>query len=598
MSDQVDEVKAKTDIVSVISDYITLKKAGKNYKALCPFHGEKTPSFIVSPEIQYFKCFGCGESGDAISFLEKYEGMDFPEALKFLADKAGIVLKPFNGGQLSLKEKLFKINSLASNFYQYVLLSHRVGKSALGYLLRRGLQMSTIKAFHLGFSPDEPFAIKKYLVEKKKYTQKDLELAGLVYVKDGKVFDRFRGRVIFPLSDHRGNIVGFAGRILPDKEKLNLSKYINTPETEIYHKSKILYGLETTKQEIKKIGAAVIVEGELDMISSWQVGIKNTVAIKGSALTEEQVRLLSRFSKELILALDADVAGDSAARRGIEIAEKEGLDIRVVRLGKYKDPDDAARADSEFLKKAISKAVGVWDFIIDYIFTKNTARTGVDKAKISREIIPVLSRISDKIVQAHYIQEVANRLGVNSDAVVQQISVKHPVDYQKKIPTESLSYAEEKKGRREILEDRLLSVSFRVEPTILIDSEFLSLVKTPLAKRILEELRHFMKKRKEFDPSLFASTLPGELVSGFTDMVLKDIKGLNDEPDTYKREIELIKNELHTIEVKEELEKLTLLIKDLETKREMEKLKEAQREYGALTRKLFDLEKGFGPNGG
>lgn len=590
MNDQVDEVKAKSDIVSVISDYVTLKKAGKNYKALCPFHGEKTPSFVVSPEIQYFKCFGCGESGDVISFLEKYEGMDFYEALKFLADRSGIVLKPLQGGQQSIKDKLYKINSLAANFYQYVLLSHRVGKEALTYLLKRGLQVPTIKTFHLGFSPDEPFAIRKYLIEKKKFTQKDLELAGLVYLKDGRAYDRFRGRVVFPLSDHRGNVVGFAGRILPNKEKLNLAKYINTPETEIYHKSKILFGLESTKKDIKKSSSAIIVEGELDLISSWQAGIKNIVAIKGSALTEEQVKLLSRFANELILALDADVAGDSAARRGIEIAEKEGFDIRVVRLGKYKDPDDAARQDPEFLKKAIYRAEGVWDFIIDLIFTKNIGKTGADKAKISREVVPILSRISDKIVQSHYIQDVARRLDVSYDAVAQQVTDRYPKEDKKASSKVLVVQDEEKKGRRELLEDRFMSVAFRYEPKILLDPKTTSLIKTALTKKILEELGIFMNKRKDFDPSLFASALPGELVNGFTDMVLKDIKGLADRTETYEKEIELIMKELQIIEVKEDLENAASQIKELEAKKEIEKLKKVQEKFGVLTKRLHELE--------
>ena len=590
MSDQVDEIKAKSDIVSVISDYITLKKAGKNFKALCPFHSEKTPSFVVSPEIQHFKCFGCGESGDAISFLEKYEGMDFYEALKFLADRAGVQLKPLQSGQQGVKDKLYRVNSLTTAFYHYVLTSHRVGKKALDYLLRRGLKISTIRTFKLGYSPDEPFAIRKYLIEKKKFIQKDLESAGLIYTKDGKTYDRFRGRVIFPLSDHRSNVGGFAGRILPDKEKLNLAKYINTPETDIYHKSKILYGLESTKKDIKKSGSVVVVEGELDMISSWQAGIKNVVAIKGSALTEDQVGLLSRFANEIILALDADVAGDSAAKRGIEIAERQGFDMRVVRLGKYKDPDEAARQNPDYLKKAVQNAVGVWDFVIDLIFAKNTDKTGIAKAKISREVVPILSRISDKIVQSYYIQEVARRLGVNPEAVAEQISFRKPTEDNKEASNVVIIPSEEKKGRRELLEDRLMSVAFRYDPKVLLNRQTQALVKTPLTRKILDEFTLFMDKNKEFDPSIFASKLPDELVSGFTDMVLKDIRGLADKPETYEKEIELIVRQLQSVQIKEELKKSALKIKDLELKKETGKLLKTQEKYNILTNKLHDLE--------
>ena len=205
MTDQVEEIKAKTDIVSVIGEYITLKKAGKNYKALCPFHSEKTPSFVVSPEIQYFKCFGCNESGDVIAFLQKYEGMDFYEALKYLADRAGIILQKSSFGEKSFKEKLYQINKFAQQFYHYILLSHSSGQKALSYLKNRGIGLNTIKIFQLGYSPDIAFAIKKFIVERKKVQLADLEKVGLIYFKDGRPFDRFHGRIIFPLMDHRDN---------------------------------------------------------------------------------------------------------------------------------------------------------------------------------------------------------------------------------------------------------------------------------------------------------------------------------------------------------------------------------------------------------
>src|SRR4030043_909411 len=297
MESQVDEVKSRVGIVGLISEYIPLKKAGRNYKALCPFHGEKTPSFMVSPELQIYKCFGCGESGDAFSFLEKYEGMEFGEALKYLADKAGIKLKPLHPGQFGEKERFFEINRIASKFYNYVLLSHPAGKEALKYLTReRGLKIDILKKFQLGFSPYKEDALAKVLI-KRKYQESELINGGLVYRGRGLV-DRFSGRVIFPLFDHRSNVVGFAGRILPKDDKGDRAKYINSPETPVYHKSRVLYGLDLAKAEIKRSKEVVIVEGELDMISSWQAGIKNVVAIKGSALTDEQIGLISRLAEK------------------------------------------------------------------------------------------------------------------------------------------------------------------------------------------------------------------------------------------------------------------------------------------------------------
>lgn len=591
MVDQVEEIKQKTDIVSLISEFVELKKAGRNYRALCPFHSEKTPSFMVSPELQIFKCFGCGEGGDVYAFLQKYEGMDFWESLKFLAERAGVKLKPIKPGLMSEREKIYEVNSLATYFYHYLLTKHDVGKKALSYLKeKRKLKKDTIETFQLGYSPDKPLTLKKYLVEKKKIDLNDLEKAGIVYKRGGQAVDRFRGRIIFPLHDHRGNIVGFAGRILPG-ERTDLAKYINTPETPAYSKSKLLYGLNVSRSSIKKAKGAVVVEGELDMISSWQTGFKNTVAIKGSALTQEQVKLLSRYTDSLVLAMDADIAGDTAAKRGIEIAEREGFEIKVVKLSGFKDPDEAARKAPDKLKKAIEKASSVWDFIIDSVLSKYKKIDGAAKAKISKELIPSLALISDKIVQAHYIGVVAKKLGVSEEAVAQQVINKPDLKRQpSKRPVQELTN-EATKGRRELLEERLLAVCFRHDPKALLERQIKTQVSTPLAKRILEELRSFFKKHKSFDPSEFASELPRELVEGFTKLVLKDIKGLEDaREEVYKKEIDLIKRELSILAIKEKLEKTGQLIGDLEKRGKRKALREAEKKFGELTKTLTELE--------
>jgi DNA primase len=590
MSDQVEEVKQKTDIVSLISDHVELKKAGRNYKALCPFHSEKTPSFMVSPELQIYKCFGCSKSGDAISFLQEYEGMDFYEALKFLADRTGVKLKPIKGRQAGIKEKLYQINSKTSHFYNYVLLKHPAGQAALNYLTKkRGLTLDTIKKFALGFSPNRPLALKTYLVDKKGIKTGDLEKAGIVYYGRGRAYDRFRGRITFPLHDARGNIAGFAGRILPSPQSKDLAKYINTPETPVYHKSRILYGLNLTKAEIKRQQFAVVVEGELDMISSWQVGIKNVVAVKGTALTQDQVKLLSRLTEKIVLALDADVAGDTAALRGIEIAEKEGFDIRVARLTKFKDPDEAARKNPDALRDSIKNAQSIWDFIIDTVFTKYKDQGGSMTAKISRELVPVLFSIKDKIVQAHYVEVIAKKLNVPAEAVYQQIS---KVSKRNEVPR--VEVAEKPgKSRREFLEERLLTVAFRCDPLILSKRRIYSLFKTPLATRLLAEFRRFMKKVGEFDPSEFAGTLPSELVNGFVDMVLRDLEGLK-APDgrynQYEREIKLLEKELQLINVKDKLKEITVRIREIEVKKGKRGLQKAKEEFEKLTRKLTELE--------
>jgi DNA primase len=591
VADQIEEIKSKTDIVSVIGEYLELKKAGRNYKTNCPFHSEKTPSFNVSPELQIFKCFGCGEAGDVFTFLQKYEGMDFYEALKFLADRAGVKLKKFKSAQTNQKQKLYEINSLANRFYNYVLLKHAAGKFALNYLIKnRELKLDTIKRFQLGYSPDRPFALKKFLVDKKKIATGDLEKAGIVYVRGGRAVDRFRGRVTFPLFDHRGNITGFAGRILPSERAKKLAKYINTPETEIYHKSRMLYGFDVTKREIRKSGEAIVVEGELDMISSWQAGIKNAVAIKGSALTQEQVKLLSRYAQKLIFAMDSDAAGGIAARRGIEIAEKEGLSVSVANLGKFKDPDEMAREKPDELKLAIKNAVGAWDFIIDFVFSRHKEKGGEKKAKVSREIVPVLASIRDKIVQAHYVKIVAEKLNVPLEAVFQQVASDKSIKDTSTPKVETVSKIKQK-TRRELLEERLLTVAFAYSTLILRRRKIYSLVSTPLIKRILAEFRKFTKERKSFNPGKFASQLPDELVEGYSDMILKDTGDFEQfDKSKSEKEIEILIREIEIIDAKESLKEAAQEIREFEAKKQKRKLFISKEKFGKLTKKLMKLE--------
>ena len=586
MNDQVVEVKAKTDIVSIIGERIELKKAGRNFKALCPFHGEKTPSFMVSPELQIFKCFGCGKSGDSFTFLEEYEGMEFPEALKYLADRAGVKLTRTSGRAESDKEKLIEIHTQTLRLYNYLLLNHAVGTKALEYLQKeRGLKRPIIEEFQLGYSPDNSVLMNKFLVEKKKFAPSDIERAGIGIVRGSGVYDRFSGRVIFPLFDHRGNPIGFAGRVLP-WDKRETGKYINSPETPIYHKSNILYGLNITKPFIKKKGIAIVVEGELDAISSYQAGIKNVVAIKGSALTEEQVRLLSRFAPKFILALDADIAGDAAARRGIAVAENAGVEVKVTEMRDFKDPDEAARNNLDAYKKALIGAVPVWDFLIDSSFERYKGTTGEGKAKISREIAPILSEIADKIVQAHYIGVVAEKLGVAADAVAEQVAKVGGVEAGQPARNATQSVAGGGKSRRELLEERLLSLAFASDPSILLTPKISGLITLPLYVRILEEYKNFAGKNKVFNPSDFSDELPSELFDGFAGLILKE-----EPPRQLEKELDLVVKELKILTIRQKLTDLTTKIKKLEEAGEKNKLLKAQNKFNNFASTLSELEK-------
>lgn len=587
MNDQVAEVKGKTDIVSVIGERIELKKAGRNFKANCPFHGERTPSFMVSSELQIFKCFGCDAKGDVFTFLERFEGMDFPEALKYLADKVGVKLKTFTGSQKSEKDKIIEINSLALRFYNYMLLNHEVGKKALNYLLNdRGLKKSIIEEFQLGYSPDNSGFLKRFLIDKKKFLASEIERAG-IGINRGNFYDRFSGRVIFPLFDHRGNPIGFSGRVLP-WDRRETGKYINSPETPTYHKSSVLYALDKTRQNIKKKGVAIIVEGELDAISSYQAGIKNVVAIKGSALTEDQVRLLSRFAQKFILALDADLAGDAAARRGILVAQKVGVEVKVAKMASGKDPDEAARNDLDGYKKSLIESVPIWDFFIDSAFKRYDGSTGVGKGKISKEVISVLSEIDDKIVQAHYIGILAKKLNIPVEAVSEQIG-----KTMTNIPEEDKPARQSFSGggaRKTLLEERFLSLAFTLNPSILLKKGNISLIKYPLHIRLIEEYMKYAGKYKKFDMQKFSKNLPAELFDGFSQIVLKESQ--DESIDTnLQKELDLVVKELKILSIREKLVSLTAKIKELEEKGDKNEQFIAQKKFNTLATLLTKIKK-------
>lgn len=594
MDNQIDEVKRKTDIVAIIGERIELKKAGRNFKAICPFHGEKTPSFMVSPELQIFKCFGCGEAGDVFAFLEKYEGMEFGEALKYLADRVGIKLERTKFGDSSEKEKLIEINTQAMRFYNYLLLEHPVGAKALEYLTKqRGLKKEIIEEFKLGFSPENSYALKKFLVDKKKFLSTDVEKAGIGIPRGQNLYDRFNGRVIFPLFDHRGNPIGFAGRILP-WDKRETGKYINCPETPLYHKSNVLYGLNLTRGFIKKKKIAIVVEGELDLISSWQAGIKNVVAIKGSALTDEQVKLLSRFAQKFILALDSDMAGDAAARRGIKVASDIGVEVKVAKITGYKDPDDAARGNLESYKKDLIAAEGVWDYLIDSVFARVNSESGAGKSKISKEIIPILAEIGDKIVQAHYANIIARKLGVPLEAVIEELGKISDKNVAAETPSTTFKDTTGL-ARKELLEQRFLALAFQSDPKSLLSKQAVDLITLPINKRLVEEYAKFDSK-KPFNVTEFGKTLPAELLPAFSEMVLTDNQNLLENPDELSRELDLVKKELKIHTVKEKLKLLASQMRETEESGDGKKLLVAQNEFNKLAKSLsgFEEEDGGG----
>jgi DNA primase len=458
--DQVQQVKQANDIVAVVGERIQLTKAGRNYKALCPFHGEKTPSFFVSAEMQTYKCFGCGVGGDVISFVEAYEGLIFVEALEMLAKRAGITLvkrQPNPGEQI--QEELLAICHLASEYYHYLLMEHRVGEAARSYLTGRGVSKQLWRDFKLGYAPDDWDGLYAYLVGKKKRSAQAVEQAGLLIGRDGGgYYDRFRGRVMFPQYDFSGHIVGFAGRLLDPEIKQ--AKYINTPETKLYHKSKLLYGLYQNKRLIRKADRVVIVEGELDVLSSVKAKIAEVVAVKGSALSEEQVLLLRRLTTTIFLALDADEAGQEAMKRAIQIGEKQGVQLRVVPLEGGKDPDEIVTQSPKRWREMVSKSTSIHQFYIDLAFAQYDATTGNGQKQISQFLAPILAQIENSVERAFYIKKLAHKLDVGERQVETEIakalskSTRNKTEVESQVPT--------MRPRRERLERYVLGVALNL----------------------------------------------------------------------------------------------------------------------------------------
>ena len=430
----VDEIKERLDIVDVISEYVALKKAGRNYKALCPFHTEKTPSFIVFPEGQRWHCFGaCGTGGDVFTFIQKIENMDFAEALKLLARKAGISLAPRSEKQAAEDERrgrLTKINAAAAHYFHHLLLNSAAGEKARAYLAQRAIAEETIKTFQLGTSLDSWDALIQHLTGKG-YDLKDIHTAGLIIEREGGGFyDRFRGRLMFPIRDVRGQVIGFGARALDD----STPKYLNSPQTPLFDKSSVLYGLDMAKEAIRRQGSAIVVEGYMDVLMAHQNGIQNMVASLGTALTETQLRALKRWTGSFVLALDADAAGSAATLRGLEVAKDaldqrpvpvptwRGLiryehrleaDIRILLLPPGQDPDQVIRTDPQRWAQLVGEALPV----VEYYFAAFTADLDLaspkGKSLAVRRLLPVIREIGDKVEQAHYLQKLARLVRVD-----------------------------------------------------------------------------------------------------------------------------------------------------------------------------------------
>lgn len=423
--DAVSEVKSRLNIEDVVSEYVSLKRAGKNFKGLSPFTNEKTASFIVSPEKQIWHDFSSGRGGDMFTFIQESEGLDFKEALDLLARKAGVDLDKYRssssyGSSSKIdKNRLFKAFDVAVNFYQKQLIANQ---KAIDYISKkRKFSKQTVLDFRLGYSPDNPRALTDYLL-KKGYKENELKLIGVANERSGQLFDMFRGRIMIPLCDQSGQAIGFTARLLEERD--NSPKYINTPSTPLYDKSRQLYGLHLAKESIRKTGYSIIAEGNLDVIASHQAGVKNVVASAGTALTQPQLKILSRFSDDVRLSFDQDRPGLEAAERSIPLASKTSINLKIITLPGGKDPDELIQKDPKLWRAAIDKAQYAVDWLIERYRKKLDLSGAEGKKKFSDIALDIINGLSDPVEQDHYIKLCSEIAGIDQNALRKKIEQK------------------------------------------------------------------------------------------------------------------------------------------------------------------------------
>lgn len=435
-STAVQDIKARLNIVDVVGGYVRLTKSGAHWKACCPFHNEKSPSFMVNEERQIFHCFGCGKGGDMFSFVEEIEGVDFREALRLLAEKSGVELPKyrkasvFAPGGVEEPDRTKEILELSTKFFETQLQSGEGTKKVLPYLRDRGLSDESIRTFRLGYAPEGWRHLLDFLVGRG-YREEELERAGLIIKKDGGgYYDRFRDRIMFPIGDIVGRIIGYSARVAPGGDE-SQAKYINTPETSVYHKSRALYGIYQAKQAMKDKGFSVLVEGNMDVIACHQADIRNTVAVSGTALTTEQLDMLKRYGSEIRLFFDMDGAGQAASWKSSLLALEKELEVSIIALPHGKDAADAAKENPESLRAAATHPVPVAQYFLDKLRAANDAKTPAGKRRIAEGFAPLLASMRNRIEHAHWRKELAETLGVEekvlSDVLQSEILEKREI---------------------------------------------------------------------------------------------------------------------------------------------------------------------------
>ena len=462
MNSPVQKIKERLGIEEVVSSYIKLERVGANFKAKCPFHNEKTPSFFVSPDRGSYYCFGCAAKGDIFTFVEEFEGIDFKGALKILADRAGVVLGVFNKEKEGEKEKLYEAMEESAKFFEKNLEGN---EEALGYLKTRGLEEKTITNFRIGFVPSEWRLLYSYLGSRG-FTDEEIEKAGLIKKTEKGFYDRFRGRIMFPIADSSGRIIAFSGRIFLDDGKS--AKYLNSPDTPIFSKSSVLYGLDKAKDSIRKNNFSILVEGQMDLVLAHQAGFRNTVATSGTALSDSTISkenvvsnlgLLRRLSSNIVLAFDADKAGFNASMRAGNIALSLGMDVKVVSMGEGMDPADliAKRGVDDF-RAVIRNSKHIIEFILDKVMDSSKGDTRKVGREIKDKVLPYIGALESSIEKANFIKKVSDISGIREDDIREDLAKVEQEFKNEKIEIEKVEEMDGIFMRADYIKRRLLGI--------------------------------------------------------------------------------------------------------------------------------------------
>jgi DNA primase len=504
-------VRSKADIVEVISEYLPLKKAGRNYSALCPFHPEKTPSFMVSSTKQVFHCFGCGIGGDIFGFVMKSENLSFPQAVKVLAKKFGVTIpqrrvSPSAKRKIDRKEQLLKVNQLAMGYYRDLLFG-REGTEAREYLRKRGIGKAVIEEHRLGYASHSWNGLGNDLRSKKVPLTLAQELGLVMPKKTGGWYDHFRGRIIFPIFDLTGNVLGFGGRTLDG----NSPKYLNSPESALYHKGQSLYGLHAAKGFIREKGLALIVEGYLDLLTLHHFGFTHTVATLGTAMTESHIRLLKRFSNNFITIFDPDESGTAATIRALPLLLEEEISCNVVRLPGKHDPDSFLQGGhrDEF-QEMLLQAIPIFDFFIDQVFSGSDLVSADGKARAIDEILPMVERIRNPIVRESYVKKLGERLALKEGVILDAVKT---IPQRRERRREELKQAIHKKMYPKT-EETILEIMLRFNHLIpeIADDGVLEDFENQQLKMVAKTLKEiYVKKGDVVIPDILASVEDDEL---------------------------------------------------------------------------------------